>query len=139
MDYYYHRAKDIASRVVDNEAVLVSLTKNELLVLNLSASRIWVSADGISRGVELGKGLDKQSVKLFLDEMVSRGLFKRTNTPADVPDLFPQDVAALFIKVDDEAPVIRVCEQIEVLAGVCDSALSGFSDCRTTTCLVQVV
>ena len=53
MNSYYCRCTGIASRVVDGEAVLIKMPENVLFVLNTTASRIWVRADGTRSGREL--------------------------------------------------------------------------------------
>ena len=133
MDCYYRRGRGIASRVVDNEAMLVKLmgNRNKLFVLNRSASRIWINADGTHNGAELSDGLEKKSVKSFLDVMVSHGLLERTDTPAQSADIFPQDVTGLS-KADGKAPKILSSEPIEVLASTCESGSQGAPDCRVS-------
>jgi len=132
MDYYYRRSKNVASRVVSDEAMLVKLRENLLIVLNPSASRIWVDADGTRRGTELGEGLDTASVQVFLDKMVSMGLLERNRAQSESPDVFPQAVELTVVQA--EPPEIRASEPIEVLAGTCGSQWDGLGGCRITIC-----
>ncbi len=131
-DWYYRRSKDVASRVLDGEAILIKMPENLFFTLSPSGSGIWVRADGTRRVAELCKGPDESVVQAFLDEMTSRGLLERSSTPAESPDVFPQDVN--LPETYAEAPEIRTCEPIEVLAGVCNSAWDGQMGCRIATC-----
>jgi hypothetical protein len=128
VDRYYRRSKDVASRVVDGEAMLIKMPENTLFVLNPSGSRIWVHADGARSTAELCNGLDEVSVLRFLDEMTSHGLLERSCEPAKSSDIFPQDVT--LSETTDEKPEIRECEPIEVLAGLCDSSYGILGNCR---------
>ena len=136
LERYYSRTADIASRVVDGQAVLVKPGENRLFVLNRSASRIWVEADGTRTAGSLAEGLDEEETAAFLEEMVGKGLLEHLTCPSDPPQRFPQDVN--WSESDDGSPCIRASEGIEVLAGFCDSAWGGLGNCRLTgTCLLN--
>lgn len=130
MRRYYLRARDVASRIVAGEAVLIKAPENRLFVLNAAASRIWVDADGSRTGAELAGGIEVQHVEPFLGEMVSKGLMECRASAAVEPQVFPQRVERP--EAEPEAPAIRATETIEVLAGTCDSDHTGGPNCRLT-------
>ena len=117
MDSCYRRSPQVASRVIEGEAVLVKMPENLLFVLNAAASRMWVRADGARSGAELGKGWDAQEIGAFVDEMVEHGLFERTSSPAEKADEFPQDVAWPEAGGPSELPKILSTEPMGVMAG----------------------
>ncbi len=114
MDGYYARSPRVASRVLDGEAVLVKMPESVLHVLNRSASRIWVRADGVRSGAEVASGLDPAASGAFLEKMVELGLMERAERPRDEPQPFPQEVE---LPPSTEPPAISVSEAVEVLAG----------------------
>lgn len=117
MDSCYRRSPQVASRVIEGEAVLVKMPENLLFVLNAAASRVWVRADGARSGTELGRGWDAEEIGAFLDEMVEHGLFERTSSPAEKADEFPQDVAWPETGGPREPPKILSTELMGVMAG----------------------
>ncbi len=136
MQHYYRRPPDIASRIVDGEAVLVRMPGNEVFMLNHAASRMWVGTDGTRTAADLAHGLDTSAVQAFLDEMCELGLILRSSSPAEAADTFPQVVD--WPETTMEPPCIRASETIEVLAGICDSAWGGESNCMLEgACLFQ--
>jgi len=119
MDGYYGRRADVAGRVVDDEAVLVRMSDGMLHVLNPSASRIWMMADGTRSGADLAEGNDPAAVAGFLKEMEELDLFERAPSPRAEPEAFPQEAE---VPSSSELPAIRISEPVETLAGpsVCD-------------------
>ncbi len=114
MDGYYGRRADVASRVVDGEAVLVKVPQSVLFVLNPSASRIWLMADGVRSGAELAEDSDSAAVASFLKQMVEFDLVERTSAPQSKAEAFPQEAE---ISSSTEPPAIRISEPLETLAG----------------------
>jgi hypothetical protein len=111
---FYARSPDVASRVVDGEAVLVKMPEGVLYVLNGSASRMWARADGV-RGIEdVAEGVDLNEARTFLGGMAELGLLERTPSPRGAPEAFPQDID---LPPSREAPAIRASEPVETLAG----------------------
>jgi len=120
---YYGRRADVAGRVVEGEAVLVKLPEGMLYVLNPSASRIWIMADGVRSGTELAEGKDPAAVAGFLREMAELGLLERTSSPGPEPEDFPQEAE---VPPSSEAPAIRISEPVETLAGPSACGLEEF-------------
>jgi len=125
MDGYYGRRADVAGRVVDGEAVLVRMSDGMLHVLNPSASRIWIMADGVRSGAELAEGRDPAAVAEFLKRMAELDLMERASSPRNAPEAFPQEVDVPF---SEEPPRIRISEPVETLAGPSACMLGDF-DC----------
>jgi len=123
MDGYYGRRTDVAGRVVDGEAVLVRMSDGMLHVLNPSASRIWMRADGARSGADLAEGNDPATVACFLKEMVDLDLMKRASSPGPEPEIFPQETD---VPCSAEPPRIRISEPVETLAG--PSACNAMGD-----------
>jgi hypothetical protein len=102
VEAYYKRSPRVGSRVLDGEAVLVKMPESVLHVLNSSASRIWVRADGV------------------------RPLMEFASSPGEEPDVYPQDVE---VPSASGPPEVRVSEAIETLAsgtcGLLDEATCG--------------
>ncbi len=132
MDGYYRRPAWVASRVVDGEGILVHVPEGKLYVLNATATRMWVRADGTRSGVELVSGLRETSeepspVESFLSAMVGLGLFERASTPSGTADAFPQDVEWPEERRTDSAaepPAILASEPVEAIAGECSDQIS---------------
>ena len=116
---YYRRASGIASRVVEGEAFLIKMPENVLFVLNHAASRIWVRADGTRSGEELAGEWGHEAAKAFFDEMAERGLFRRSPSPCENGDVFPQDVE-WPADCPPDRPEIRLAEAV-VAVGGCDA------------------
>ena len=126
MDGYYGRCPDVACRVVDGEAVLVKMPGGVLHVLNPSASRVWLMADGVRSVAKLTRlaglaeiagpteGNDPAAVRAFLRRCVELGLMECASSPADEPEAFPQDAN---VPPSAEPPAIRASEVVETLAG----------------------
>lgn len=119
---YYRRASGIASRVVEGEAFLIKMPENVLFVLNHAASRIWVRADGTRSGEDLVSEWDHEAAQAFFDEMAERGLLRRSLSPCESADVFPQDVT--WPELDDPSdpslrgpPRIRVAEAVVAMGG----------------------
>lgn len=110
----YRRSKRVASRVLDGEAVLVRMPAAVLHVLNTSASRIWVRANGARSAEQLAEGMDPAAVGAFLKEMVKLGLMELASAPSEKPDVFPQEVD---VPLASGPPEVRVSEAVETLAG----------------------
>lgn len=117
MERYYRRSPQVASRVIDGDAVLVKMPESLLFALNAAGSRIWVRADGTRSGAELGKGWGAEEVGAFLDEMVERGLLERTPSPGEKAEEFPQEVAWPETREPVEPPRILAAEPLGVMAG----------------------
>ena len=117
MDGYYRRSTGVASRVVDGEAVLVKMPEGMLHVLNPSASRMWVRADGARPASELARGVDEAAAAEFLSRMTELGLMEVAPAPGAEAAPFSQDAD---IAPSTEAPEIRASEPVETLAsGTC--------------------
>jgi hypothetical protein len=85
-DMIFVKNDDIAFRVVDAEAVLVSPREGEVRILNATAARIWELIDGINTaGFIAQKIAEEYAVDMaearndtgaFLLELANRGLIK---------------------------------------------------------------
>ncbi len=113
MEAYYKRSPRVASRVLDGEAVLVKMPESVLHVLNPSASRIWVRANGVRPVERLAEGMDPSAVGAFLKEMVNLGLVESASSPGEEPDIYPQDVD---VPSASGPPEVSISEAIETLA-----------------------
>ena len=127
MDGYYRRSPVIASRFVDGEAVLVKMSDCVLYVLNSSASRVWLMADGVRSPAEIAEGNDPAAVAAFLRRLVEIDLMERSTSALPEPDVFPQTVE---LPPSPEPPAILVSERVEVLAAPSTCTLADFG-CST--------
>jgi hypothetical protein len=115
MDGYYTRSADVASRVVDGEAVLVKMPEGVLHVLSPSASRMWVGADGVHSGAELAElagGSGSAAASAFLENMAELGLLERAASPRGEADPYPQDVE---LPQSSDPPEVRATEPVETI------------------------
>ncbi len=88
-----------------------------LHVLNSSASRIWVRANGVRPVERLAEGMAPAAVGAFLKEMMKLGLMELASSPGEEPDVYPQEVD---VPSASGPPEVRISEAIETLAsGTC--------------------
>ena len=113
MDGYYRRSRRVASRVVDGEVVLVKMPEGVLHVLNPSASRMWVRADGCREAAALAEGLDPKTARAFLRRMAELGFMDRAESPREEAEPFLQEVE---LPCSTDAPEISEPEPVEILA-----------------------
>ncbi len=83
---YPVRAADVASRVIDGEAILVSATKGRVFTLNSVGTKIWEIADGtlslsqivdaISEVFETDKEQASKDCSEFIQALIDRGIMR---------------------------------------------------------------
>jgi hypothetical protein len=123
MDAYYRRSPTVAGRIVEGEAVLVKMPEGLLHVLNPSASRLWVTADGVRPLTELvelpggGEGEAVEAARAFLERLVDLGLMERADRPRAAADVYPQEVEAMELAPSSAPPAVRATGPVETLAG----------------------
>jgi len=130
---YYQHARDLASRLVANEAVIVRPATGEMTVLNEAASVLWAAADGTRSAVDLAKvlkqayGLEQApEIQAFLDDLVARRLLEPQDAPAPAACVrLPAPVPSAYA-----LPGVVACEPLETLAATCASGWEGLGPCN---------
>lgn len=91
------KSKKVASRIIDKEAVIVLLDKQQTIVLNEVASRLWEIIDGVKNVAELTNIIVSEfdiayeealkDITTLIEDLEQRGVITEVSPPQRRPDL----------------------------------------------------
>jgi hypothetical protein len=137
MSRYLRHTAGLASRLVGDEAVIVSPRAGKVCSLNMAGSLLWELADGSRDEAALADALRaagrtgggggsgaEEELSTFASGMIERGIMEWADQPAGPGRRAQKAAERLRGKLTDQAAVIRE-EPLQVLAGACTSGHSG--------------
>lgn len=125
------RNTSVASRIIDGVAILVSPRTNNSHVLNETGSFFWTMVNGENSIADIAATIANQTsatldeltsdLKSFTDELQKMELLESNTTPiAPLPFAHKHVILSCYAP-----PEVLESYSVEVLAALCDSALTG--------------
>ncbi len=138
---YPLRNPRVAWRTYDGEAILVSPDDSRLHALDVTATAIWVSADGVTEVASVTARLAgmfgaesavvQDDVRQFLDDLAARGLVTFSDAPSPLTDEWYSPGGDAVARGPWRTPSVRSEEIFETTALACGKIGGTGGRCNT--------
>jgi Coenzyme PQQ synthesis protein D (PqqD) len=117
----FRRARDVAWRTIDDETLVIQLSRYRMYGLNAAGSRVWealtepAEVDRLAALTAEGEtdARHRTALSAFLTELTTEGLLQAETTTSEAPPAVPATPEEPLL------PRVMWCEEVERFAGAC--------------------